>query len=75
MTIEEFQTVRINGPYSLLKLGPDFAVIACGDYRIVASGEELTVETLSEEMAVFSFSSITALKIGNGGNDGALPDA
>lgn len=72
VTIEEFRSVRINGPYALLKLGPDFAVVKCGNYRIEAAGEELTVETLSEEVAVFTFSTIIALEIRN---DGALPNA
>ncbi len=72
VTIEEFRSVRINGPYALLKLGPDFAVIKCGQYRIEATGEELTVETLSEEVAIFTFTSITALEIKE---DGALPYA
>ncbi|MFC5591044.1 hypothetical protein ACFPRA_19370 [Sporosarcina soli] len=72
VTIEEFRSVRINGPYALLKLGPDFAVIKCGQYRIEATGEELTVETLSEEVAIFTFTSITTLEIKE---DGALPYA
>ncbi len=63
VTIEEFSSLRINGPYTLLKLGPDFAMIKCGDYRIEASGEDLIVETLSEEVAVFSFTAITTMRV------------
>lgn len=70
ITIEEFSSLRVNGPYTLLKLGPDFAMIRSGDYVIEASGEELTVETLSEEVAVFSFAAITAMKITTGEDDG-----
>ncbi len=66
VTIEEFSSLRINGPYTLLKLGPDFAIIKCGDYMIEASGEDLTVDTLSEEVAVFSFTSITAMRVTTG---------
>ncbi len=63
VTIEEFSSLRINGPYTLLKLGPDFAMIKSGDYRIEASGENLIVETLSEEVAVFSFTVMTMLHV------------
>ncbi|MEK5038886.1 hypothetical protein [Sporosarcina sp. FSL K6-3457] len=63
VTIEEFSSLRINGPYTLLKLGPDFAMIKSGDYMIEASGEDLIVETLSEEVAVFSFASIKAMHV------------
>ncbi|WP_318615071.1 hypothetical protein [Sporosarcina sp. YIM B06819] len=75
VTIEEFSSLRINGPYTLLKLGPDFAMLKSGDYMIEASGEDLIVETLSEEMAVFSFTTITAMRVtteqDNGGTRGA----
>lgn len=63
VTIEEFSSLRISGPYTLLKLGPDFAMIKSGDYMIEASGEDLIVETLSEEVAVFSFASITTMHV------------
>lgn len=63
VTIEEFSSLRINGPYTLLKLGPDFAVIKSGDYKIEASGKDLIVETLSEEVAVFSFTAMTMLHV------------
>jgi hypothetical protein len=63
VTIEEFSSLRITGPYTLLKLGPDFAMIKSGDYMIEASGENLIVETLSEEVAVFSFASITTMRV------------
>lgn len=61
VTIEEFVSVKITGPYSLMKLGPDYATIRCGDHVIEAAGEELIVETLSEEMAVFSFEALTSV--------------
>ena len=63
ISIEEFNSVRITGPYSLLKLGPDYAVFKSGNYIIEAVGEELIVETLSEEMAVLSFESITCVSV------------
>lgn len=63
VTIEEFVIVRITGPYSLLKLGPDYAVIRSGDHVIEAMGEDLIVETLSEELAVFSFESLKTVSI------------
>ena len=63
VTIEEFISVSITGPYTLLKLGPNYAVIRCEDHVIEATGEELIVETLSEELAVFSFETITSVAI------------
>lgn len=63
VTIDEFTSIRITGPYSLLKLGPDYAAIRSGDHVIEATGEELIVETLSEEIAVFSFESISRMTI------------
>ncbi len=63
VTIEEFVSVSITGPYSLLKLGPDYAVIRSGDHVIEATGEDLIVETLSEEMAVFSFETLTMVTV------------
>lgn len=63
IVIDEFSSLRINGPYELVTLGPDFATIKCGEYTIETTGEELVVDLLSEEMAVFSFDSITKLTI------------
>ena len=66
VTIEDFASLRINGPYSLLKLGPEFVIISSGEYRIEALGTDLTVETLSEEVAVFKFTSIITLNVTTG---------
>jgi hypothetical protein len=70
ITVEEFSTVLINGPYSLLKLGPEFASIKCGDYAIETHGEDLIIDTLSEEVAVLRFSSIRSMSVTLFGNDG-----
>lgn len=75
VTIEDFTTLRVNGPYSLLKLGPDFAIISSGEYRIEASGSDLTVETLSEEVAVFTFTSITSMNVTMGADRESAYDA
>ena len=75
VTIEDFASIRINGPYSLLKLGPDFAIIGSGEYRIEAIGTDLRVETLSEEVAVFKFTSITTMKVTTGADREAAYDA
>jgi len=75
VTIEDFASLRINGPYSLLKLGPDFAIISSGEYRIEAIGTDLTVETLSEEVAVFTFTSITAMNVTTGADKEAERNA
>ena len=75
VTIEDFASLRINGPYSFLKLGPDFAIISSGEYRIEAIGTDLTVETLSEEVAVFTFTSITAMNVTTGADKEAERNA
>lgn len=63
IVIDEFTSLRITGPYELVTLGPDFAIIKSGDYIIEASGDELIVEKLAEEVAVFSFDIITKMEI------------
>ncbi|MDW0112294.1 hypothetical protein QT711_03790 [Sporosarcina saromensis] len=63
VTIDEFVTIRITGPYALLKLGPDYAAIRSGNHVIEATGEDLIVETLSEEVAVLSFELITSMSV------------
>lgn len=63
VTIDEFVTIRITGPYSLLKLGPDYAAFRSGNHVIEATGEDLIVETLSEEVAVLSFELITSMSV------------
>ena len=63
IVIEEFSSLRITGPYELVTLGPDFVVIKSANYVLEVSGEELIVEKLAEEVAVFSFDLITELKM------------
>ena len=63
IAIDDFSSLRINGPYELLTLGPDFATIKSSGYKIEASGEGLMVDVLSEEVAIFTFSSITTMTI------------
>ena len=63
IVIDEFSSLQINGPYELVTLGPDFAIIKSGERTIETSGEGLTVDLLSEEMAVFSFDSIEKITI------------
>jgi len=75
VTIEDFSSLRITGPYSLLKLGPDFAIISSGEYKIEVSGTDLTVETLTEEVALFTFTSISAMNMTTGENKEAAYDA
>ncbi|MFD1203871.1 MULTISPECIES: hypothetical protein [Sporosarcina] len=55
VTIDEYVSVHITGPYSLEKIGPDYAVIRSGDYILEVLGDELIIETLSEEVAILSF--------------------
>lgn len=63
VTIDDFSSLRINGPYALLKLGPDFAAIKNGNYTIEVTGNDLIIDLLSEEVAVFTFTAITKLII------------
>lgn len=63
IVIDEFSSLRITGPYALVHLGPDFATIKCGAYIVEAKGEELTIDKLMEEIAVFHFASISKIEI------------
>ena len=38
VVIDDFSSLRINGPYALLNLGPNFATIKCDDYTVEAVG-------------------------------------
>ncbi len=63
ITINEFSTIQINGPCSLLALGPDFVKVKSGNYVVDASGDELLIDLLSEEVAIISFDSIHSVTI------------
>lgn len=63
IVIDDFSSLRITGPYALINLGPDFATIKCDTYIVEAKGEELTVDKLLEEIAVFHFTSIHKIEI------------
>lgn len=75
VTIEDFSSLRITGPYSLQKLGPDFAIISSGEFKIEVSGTDLTVDTLTEEVALFTFTSISAMNMTTVENKEAAYDA
>ncbi|MBE1553713.1 hypothetical protein [Sporosarcina limicola] len=72
--IEDYSSIQLNGPYELLKLGPNSVVIKSGEYIIEAAGEDLIVNTLSDEVAVFTFTSITSLNMKLREQDGAFHD-
>ena len=72
VVIDDFSSLQITGPYTLLNLGPDFATISCDDYTVEAVGEDLVVDKLLEEIALFTFSSITKIKITKHEDDGDL---
>lgn len=74
IVIDEYSSLRINGPYALVTLGPDYAQIKSGDYAIEASGEELIIDLLAEEVAVFSFDTIEKITITRVGNKEAFYD-
>lgn len=63
ITINEFTSIQINGPCALISLGPDFAKVKSGNYVIDATGDELLVDLLSEEIAIISFDSIRSITI------------
>ena len=46
-----------------MSLGPDFAKVKSGNYVIDATGDELLVDLLSEEIAIISFDSIRSITI------------
>ena len=68
--IDDFTSLRITGPYALLSLGPNFATIKCDNYTVETTGEDLVVDQLLEEVAVFSFSSITNINVSKQKDDG-----
>ena len=55
VVIDDFSSLRITGPYTLINLGPNFATIKCDDYTVEAVGEDLVVDKLLEEIALFTF--------------------
>ncbi len=59
--IEGFSLLRINGPYTLLALSSNLATIQTSHYTIEVMAEDLTVDALSEEVAVLTFSSMTKM--------------
>ncbi|MFS0575264.1 hypothetical protein AB1K83_06510 [Sporosarcina sp. 179-K 3D1 HS] len=63
ITIEDYSSLHINGPYTLRKLGPDSATVQSGDYVITVEGEEMTVDVLSEEVALFTFTLIRSVQM------------
>lgn len=63
IVIDDFSSLRITGPYELVTLGPDFVVIKSTNHVLEVSGEELIVEKLAEEVAVFNFDLITEFKM------------
>lgn len=75
ISIEEFSSLHINGAYSLLKLGPGSAIVKCSGYQIEVSGDDLTVETLSEEVALFTFNTISKVLISKIVEEGVYHDS
>jgi len=70
--IDDFSSLRITGPYALVSLGPNFATIKCDNYTVETTGENLIVDKLLEEVAVFSFSSITKIEVSKQKDDGTI---
>lgn len=58
ITIDEFTSLSINGPYQLVNLEPTIATIRCSGYVIHLQAEHLIVERLEEEVAVITCEAI-----------------
>lgn len=63
IVIEAFSSLRITGPYELIKLGSTVAIIKSSDYVVEVTGKDLVVEKLAEELAVFTFEKIERLTV------------
>lgn len=63
IVIEAFSSLRITGPYELLKLGANAATIQSSHYVVEVVGEDLIIEKLAEELAVFTFEKIERLTV------------
>lgn len=63
IVIDAFSELRITGAYELLALKSNAAIIQSGSYRIEVAGEDLIVEKLAEELAVFTFHPMESLQI------------
>lgn len=63
ISIEDYTSLHITGPYHLRQLGPDSAIVQSGDYLITVKGEDLSIDTLSEEVALFSFTVIRSIQM------------
>ena len=61
--IQEFSTIHITGPCALVTLGPDFVKVKSGNYMVEATGDELLIDLLSEEIIIISFDEIHAITI------------
>lgn len=72
IVISAFSELRITGPYELLTLGSNSAVVKSGQYVVEVSGEELVVEKLGEELAVFSFDKMEKLSVIENVTEGSI---
>lgn len=63
ITIDEFTSLIIHGPYQLVKLEPTSTIIRCDGHIIHLQGEHLTVDRLEDEAAVFSCEAIQSVRI------------
>lgn len=59
--IEGIGSLRISGPYTLLALTSNLATVQTSHYMIEVIAEDLTVDALSEEVAVLTFTSMTRM--------------
>lgn len=61
--LDEFSTLRITGPYEMLKIDATTVSFQAGDYMIFITGEEVTVDSLTEQNARVSINELEALTI------------
>lgn len=69
ITIDENNQVRITGPYQLLSVQASKASFATTYFTIHIDGEDLLIQTLSEEVAELTFSSIQSIECKVGDED------
>ena len=62
ISIQEFSTVHITGPCALVTLGPNVVKVKSGNYLVEATGDELLIDLLSEEIMIISFDEIHDIK-------------
>ncbi|GKV54331.1 hypothetical protein NCCP2222_02780 [Sporosarcina sp. NCCP-2222] len=69
--IDNYSSIRITGPYDLVKLSGTACTIRSENFVIDMTGQEIVIETLAEEVAVITFETLEKMMIqpGKGKDD------